>query len=156
MTDPIEEAKNKLGAAARRHLGEKAVEGAVQRAVEAVTLSADDKARREQERATKGKKDLLLWILAGTAVVVLGLGVMAMLARLWMWAIGIVVLGGIGAAGYLVIKPKLSALKQKATARLMETRERERAEKEVQRQIAVQAAQQEKLEDDLAALKKKI
>ncbi len=83
------------------------------------------------------------------------LSLMSVLAKLWVYALGLLVVAGIGGAGYFYAKPKLRALKERATARLTEAREAEEAAERDKAVVDAAAAKQKKLEDELAALKKK-
>lgn len=132
------------------------------RALEDIGLSAEEKAAREEERQAARKKALLKWGVVGVVGVVLVLSLMSVLAKLWMYGLGLLVVAGVGALGYFALKPKIAALKQRVTARLeakkrAEEAERLRLEAAAREKAAADAlaAKQKKLEDDLAALKKK-
>jgi hypothetical protein len=157
-----------------KDLAGSAVEGASQKAVlsagkemarralEDMTLSPEEKQKRDEERASARKKTLVKWGVIGVGGVVLVLSLMSVLAKLWVYALGLLVVAGIGAAGYFTLKPKIAALKQRATARL---EAKKRAEDEAKALEAAEAhkkavadaarAKQQKLEDELLALKKK-
>lgn len=133
-----------------------------QRALDDLTLSPEEKARRAEEDAKKRRNLKIKLVLGGVVGLVVVLSAMSVLAALWKYALGLLLVFGIGGAGYLFAKPKLAALKQKATARLQARQAEERAAAEEQAKVdaakaAADAAQakKQKLEDELAALKQK-
>jgi Flp pilus assembly protein TadB len=133
------------------------------RAIDDLTLSPEEKQKRDEEAAAARKKSLLKYGVIGVIGVVAVLSVMSLLAKLWMYAIGFLVVAGIGGAGYLALKPKIEALKQRALAGREARRKAEEERKQLEAaQAAALAAEraklekEKKLEDELLALKKKV
>ena len=125
------------------------------RALEDLTMTAEEKAERDEQTKSARKKTLVKVVAVGVVGVVAVLSLMSVLASLWMYALGLLVVGGLGAGAYFYAKPKLKALKAKAAARLSERNAASEAEaRELAAKNAVTAKQQ-RLEDELAALKKK-
>jgi hypothetical protein len=92
---------------------------------------------------------------------VVGVGVLAivgvtLVAKLWAYAVGALIIGGAGFAGYLVVKPKVVALKQQAEQKLLAGRREREAEEAAQAAAAAAAAKQKALDDQLAAQKQKL
>lgn len=132
------------------------------RALDDLTLSPEEKAKRDQESANKKRNLKIKLAIGGVVGVVVVLSLMSVLAALWKYAIVLLLVAGVGGGGYLFARPKIAALKQKATARLEAGRAAERAA--ALEQAKAQAdkaaadallAKQQKLEDELASLKKK-
>jgi hypothetical protein len=73
-------------------------------AIEAGRAVLDD-AKKTVENASVPTKIKIIGAVVG--VVVVGVAVMALIAKLWMYAIGLAIVGGVGFAGYLAVKPKL-------------------------------------------------
>ena len=125
------------------------------RALEDLTLSPEEKAKRDEERAGARKRTLIKWGAIGVVGVLALVSLVGALASLWYYALGLLVVGGLGAGAYFYAKPKVRALREKAQARLAA---RSAAEEQEARERAVRdaaAAKQKKLEDELAALKRK-
>jgi hypothetical protein len=132
------------------------------RAVDDLTLSEEEKAKREEARQQARKKKLVKYGLIGVVGVVAVLSLMSLLAKLWMYAIGALVALGVGAVSWFTLKPRLAKLKERATARLEAKKRAAEAEKlrleaaaREQAAADLASAQKQKLEDELAALKKK-
>ncbi len=128
-------------------------DAAVQLAKAAIKDSALQAQARIQQAPTSGKLKLL-----GTVVGigVLGIALMALVAKLWAFAIGAVVLGGIATAGYVVLKPKVLAIKTAATDQLLAGQRAEQEAQTAAQAAAHQASAAQKLEDELASLKKRV
>jgi hypothetical protein len=125
------------------------------RALEDLTLTAEEKAQRDDERKKRRNQALLKYGIVGVVGIVAVFSLMSALASLWMYALGLLVVFGLGAGAYFYAKPKVLALKARAAARLAERNvAQEAADQERAARDAVTAKQQ-KLEDELAALKKK-
>lgn len=125
------------------------------RALEDLTLTPEEKAEREAGRKKGRVKTLVKVVAVGVVGVVAVLSLMSVLASLWMYALGLLVVGGLGAGAYFYVKPKLLALKAKAAARLSERTSASEAEARAQAVVDTAAAKHKKLDDELAALKKK-
>lgn len=119
----------------------------------AMLKGAAAQAKADVERAGTSTKLKIIGAVVGLGVLaVVG---MTLIAKLWLYAVGALVVGGAGLAGYLVVKPKIATLKQKTEAKLLAGR-REREAEEARRAAAeAEAARKQKLEDELAALKAK-
>lgn len=132
------------------------------RALEDIGLSDEEKAARDQQRQAARKKTLIKLGVVGVVGVLLVLSLMSVLAKLWMYGLGLLVVAGVGGAGWFALKPKIAALKQRAVARLEAKKRAEEAER-LQLEAAARekaaadarAAKERKLEDELAALKRK-
>ncbi len=126
-----------------------------------------DATKQAKERVALASTSTKLKLLGGVVGIgVLGIVAVSLVAKLWAYAVVAVVLGGVGLAGYLVVKPKLTALRAKAEHKLLAgKREREellRAEDARQAAAAAKqaaddavTAKKQALEDQLAALKAK-
>jgi hypothetical protein len=154
VADPVENAKNRLM--------ETAAKDVARRALEDLTLPPEEKQRRDVERAGATRKRNIKLVLGLTAVVVVGIGVMTLLARLWFYAMALAVVGGVGFAGYLAVRPRVLELraarerKQLAAAQEAQREATERHAKDAAQAAAdAKLAEARKLEDQLAALKKK-
>jgi uncharacterized protein HemX len=134
----------------------------VKGAVGELLLSPEEKAKQSEEKKKK-RRTLYIKLGAGAVVALLAVvTVVGLLANLWKYAAGALVLGGVGTAGYFYLRPKVRALRAKATARLEARRAAERAEEEKRlaaerERLALEAEQKKKqaLEDQLEALRKK-
>ena len=127
-----------------------------QSAIEDLTLSPEEKQKKDEQSSADRKKLLIKVVLGATVVAVVGITLMNLFARLWIYGVGLVVLAGVGGAGYLYAKPKLAAWNDRRLAGARaEAAEAEReaglARAEQQKQLAAK-----KLEDDLARLKKQV
>lgn len=112
----------------------------------------DDMKKRVEDAPTNTKLKILG---AVVGIGVLGIAVLALIAKLWLWAVGLVLVGGVGFATYTVVKPRLAALKKSAEDKLL-AGQREREEQErVLAAANAEAHKKKKLEDELAALKQK-
>lgn len=136
--------------AAGRQLGDMA-----KRALDDLTLSPEEKAKRAEEEKSTRKKTLIKWGVIGVIGVIAILSLMSVLASLWMYALGLLVVGGLGAGAYFYLKPKVKALRAKAAARLAAKSEADAAAAKEKAIVDAAAAKQKKLEDELAALKRK-
>ncbi|MBI1945197.1 MAG: hypothetical protein HYS27_05850 [Deltaproteobacteria bacterium] len=156
----------KLGATLGTKLGGDAALAAgkamAKRALDDLTLSPEEKQQREQQDQAKSRSRKIKLILGGVIAVVAVLSLMSVLAALWKYAIGLLLVLGVGGAGWLFAKPKLKALKARATARLEARKIEERAAAELEAKAAAEKAaadavkaKQQKLEDELQALKQK-
>ncbi len=127
-----------------------------QRAIDNLTLTEEEKQQRAEEDAAKRKLLLVKVVLGATVVVVVGITLMNLFAKLWIYLVGLAIMAGVGGAGYLVLKPKLKAWNEKRT----EGDRVAAAEREAQAQLAAAARQKllakQKIDDDLARLKKQI
>lgn len=128
----------------------------VRKAVDDLTLSPEEKARRAAEAEAASRLRLVKLILGGVGVLVIGIVIMRLLARLWLWGIGLLIVGGVGAAAWLAFKPQLEAWKAK---RLAARAEAEAARAAAAREAAAKKAEadaKQKLEDELARLKQRV
>jgi hypothetical protein len=159
---PVTQTPTDLAAKARAHAEQLAIDSMKERALDALRSPAE-RAEHAAHNEEKNRSQLLKWVLIGTGGLVLIVGAMAMMAKLWKLAMLTTIVGGLGFAAYLVVRPKLNALK----ARMEQGRLAAQAEEQAAAQLAAQAAaaqaavQQkvaaaQKLYDDLAALKKKL
>lgn len=149
---PLEDQKQKLAALAGKSMARNALQGVV----DDLTLSPEEKQQRDDERAATNKMRLVKVILGVTFAGVALLTLMSLFAKLWAYAVILMVLAGVGGAGYLVVKPKLKAWNDQ---RLAGARA-EQAEREARAAVTAAAEQKalaaKKLEDDLARLKKQV
>lgn len=148
LAEELEKSKQKLVNEAGRAL--------VQKAVDDLTLSPEEKARRAAEDEAASRLRLVKLILGGVAVLVVGVVVMRLLARLWLWGIALLIVGGVAAAAWFAFKPQLEAFKAK---RLAARAEADAARTAAAREAAARKAEadaKQKLEDELARLKKQV
>jgi len=125
------------------------------RAIEDLTLSDEEKQQRADERAAGRKKTLIKYGVIGVGGIVLVLSLISVLSQLWMYALGLLVVAGIGAGGYFYLRPKVRALKARATAKLTAKRDADAVVAKERAVVDAAAAKKQKLEDELAALKKR-
>jgi len=137
------DAKTEAALAAGKSIAKKAIED--------LTSTDEEKAEKKGER----KKTLIKYGVIGVVGIVAVLALMSVLAKLWMYALGLLVVLGIGAGGYFYVKPKVVALKQRATARLHAKKDADDAANAVKALEDAKVAKAQKLEDELAALKKR-
>jgi hypothetical protein len=143
LADELEKSKQKLVNEAGRAL--------VQKTIDDLTLSPEEKARRAAEDEAASRMRMVKLILGGVGILVVGVVIMRLLARLWLWGIALVVVGGVAAAAWFAFKPQLEAFKAKRLAA--------RAEAAAARDAAARKAEadaKQKLEDELARLKKQV
>lgn len=148
VADELEKSKQKLVKEAGRAL--------VKKTIDDLTLSSEEKAHRDAEDEAASRLRMVKLILGGVGVLVVGIVIMRLLARLWLWGIGLVILGGVGAAAWFAFKPRLEAFKAK---RLAARAEAEAARGAAAREAAARKAEadaKQKLEDELARLKKQV
>lgn len=158
----IDDVAAKVGAKLSGDAALAAGKAMAKRALDDLTLTPEQKREREAADADRRRNLKIKLAIGGVACVVLGLAAMSVLAALWKYAIVLLLAAGVGGAGYLFAKPKLAALKHKATARLEARKAEERATAEQAAKAAADqaaadavAAKQQKLEDELASLKQK-
>lgn len=121
------------------------------RALDQLTMSDEEKEEKKGDR----KKTLIKYGAIGLFGLVLVLSLMSVLAKFWVYAFGLLVVAGVGAGGYFYLRPKVRALKDKATARLNAGKAEREAEAQEKAVVDAAAAKQKKLEDELEALRKK-
>ena len=162
IDDAVAKVSAKVGARLGGDAALSAGKAMAQRALDDLTLTPEEKARREAESARKRRNLKIKLAIGGVVGVVVLLSAMSVLAALWKYALLLLFVAGVGGAGYWFARPKIAALKQKATARLEARKLEERATAEAEARVAAEKAaadaaakKKQKLEDDLAALKQK-
>jgi hypothetical protein len=161
----LEDAGRKLAESATQKVALSAGKDLARRALDDLTLSPEQKAARDQQAARTTKKRLVLGVVAVTAVAVVGIGLLQLLASLWLWAIGFVVVAGVLGVVALLVKPRIDAIVARVrgahaerTARALAAarqKEQQQAEAEAHaREQAAKAQAAQKLEDELARLKR--
>jgi fatty acid desaturase len=139
----------------KQQLVAKAGEAALRDMVDTLTLSPEERAAREAQRAASNRVLYAKVALAATAVLVALLVLMKVFAALWLYGIALVVLGGLGVVLYFVGRPKLDALRARwQTARIAKVRIQEAAAREAEAARQVEAERQQ-IEDELARLKRR-
>jgi hypothetical protein len=148
LKDVVTEQKERLVVEASKAMAKKAIDD--------LTLSPEERAARDAEAAAGRSKQIVKVVIGGVValvVVVVGLRLAFALWKLFLLA-GIV--GAVGAGVWFTFKPQLTAWQQRRlaeqNARELERTASARAEAEAN---AARAAQQ-KLDDDLARLKRKL
>lgn len=159
LSDEVERRKQQLVEQAGKAMLDKTVKGVI----DDLTLSPEEKAKRAADDEAGSKTRLVKVVLGVTAALVAGIVILKVLAAVWMYGIALIVLAGLGTAGYLVARPKLEAMKQQrleaATQRELERTADDRAKAADEAKAAVErskAAAAQKLEDDLARLKRQV
>ena len=138
-----------------------------QRALDSLTMTEEEKAQQAKEDADKRKMLLVKVILGVTAVIVVGITVMSLVATMWPYLVALIAVAGVSGAGYLVLKPKVQARLQAWNEKRTEGDRLKAAEQAARDQVAAAekhkqlVAQQKldahkKLDDDLARLKKQL
>lgn len=143
---------------------------AVKRVYEDLTLSDEEKARREEERAAARQKLKWKLIIGAILAFVVVIALMAILAKFWLWIVGLAIVAALGVAGYYYVKPKLTGVRVREVEAAPEPRPiasatRERGDtEEAQAETAARAARdaaeaaaarERAIDDELAALKAK-
>ena len=127
----------------------------VKQKLEELTMSDEEKQARSEERAASRKKTLIKWGAIGVGVLVLFASLVAALASIWPYVIGLAVVGGLGAGAYFYVKPKLLRAKDAVKAKLTSGPSSE-PELEAPKVVVDPAtAKKQRLEEELAALKRK-
>jgi len=159
LSDEVERRKQQLVEQAGKAMLDKTVKGVI----DDLTLSPEEKAKRAAVDEAGSKTRLVKVVLGVTAALVAGIVILKVLAAVWMYGIALIVLAGLGTAGYLVARPKLEAMKQQrleaANQRELERTAADRAKAADDAMAAVErskAAAAQKLEDDLARLKRQV
>jgi hypothetical protein len=134
---------------------------AARSALDDVLLGPDEKAARQAARARVQKRRLVVAVVVAT---VTGIGVIALfqlLASLWLWAMGFVVVAGVVGVAAVLLKPRVDALRVRLGAgrAARAAKQQALAQAEQQRHALVAAAQKEEqaqrqLDDELARLKR--
>lgn len=125
-------------------------------AAEAGRAMLDDAAKQAKEKLETASTSTKLKIIGAViGVGILGVAVLGLIMNLWKYAILALIVGGVGLATYLVVKPKLAAFKQAAEQKLLAGQRAREEEARVQAAADAEAAKKKKLEDDLEALRKK-
>ena len=158
--DDLERTGRKLAADASQRAALNAGRELARRALDDLALSPEERAARDARQARSTKQKLGLAVVGVTVVGVVAIGLMQLIASLWLYAIGLVVVGGLGGVAFLLLRPRLEAVRQRLlAARSERAAAAQKAAEEQQRQQALaQAAQAkrqaaERLEDELARLK---
>jgi hypothetical protein len=146
LSDEVERRKQQLVEQAGKAMLDKTVKGVI----DDLTLSPEEKAKRQADDEAGSKTRLVKVVLGVTAALVAGIVILKVLAAVWMYGIALIVLAGLGTAGYLVARPKLEAMKQQR----LEARNQRELERTADDRAKAAAAQ--KLEDDLARLKRQV
>jgi len=126
------------------------------RALDDLTLSPEEKAAREAEAEANKKKRLVKVVLGAVVGIVVVIGALRLMAALWVYAILAVVVGGIGTLGYFAVQPKLAAMKQRRLADAVAAEEARTADARAAAAAKAVADQKQKLDDELARLKRSI
>jgi hypothetical protein len=125
-------------------------------ATEAGRAMLDDAARQAKEKLEGASTNTKLKIIGGVVGVgVLGIAVLGLVMKLWQYAILALIVGGVGLATYLFVKPKLTAFKQAAEQKLLAGQRAREEGARVQAAADAETAKKKKLEDELEALRKK-
>jgi hypothetical protein len=159
LSDEVERRKQQLVEQAGKAMLDKTVKGVI----DDLTLSPEEKAKRAADDEAGSKTRLVKVVLGVTAALVAGIVILKVLAAVWMYGIALIVLAGLGTAGYLVARPKLEAMKQQRlearNQRELERTADDRAKAADEAKAAAErskAAAAQKLEDDLARLKRQV
>src|SRR5436305_4697932 len=113
-------------------------------ALDDLTSTDEEKAEKKSSR----KKTLIKYGVIGVVGIVAILALMSVLAKLWVYALGLLVVAGIGAGGYFYAKPKVRALKERATAKSRARKELEDTNAREQAVVDAKGAKEKKLEDE--------
>jgi uncharacterized membrane protein YdbT with pleckstrin-like domain len=125
-------------------------------AAEAGKAMLDDAAREAKEKLANASTTTKLKIIgAVVGVAVVGVAILGLIMNLWKYAILAVIVGGLGLAAYLVVKPRVVALRAAAEEKLLAGRRAREEQERVEAAASAEAAKKKKLEDELEALRKK-
>lgn len=149
------------------------VKDAARRAIEDLTTTDEERALREAERAKEARVRKWKWIAGAVVGVLAFFAILSILAKLWVWVVGLALLAALAYAIYFYVRPKVTAVKVRVVERLEESRAEEaeqQASEDAERRAAeaakanARAAEAEKaaaiareqaIDDELAALKAK-
>jgi hypothetical protein len=148
VTNELEKTRQKLVNEAGKAMVKKAIDDLVQ--------SPEEKRHQAAQDEAAARMRVVKVILGGVGVVVVGIVVMRVLMRLWLWGIAIAIVGGLGAAAWFTFKPQLHAWQAKrlAVRAQAEAARTEQARHDAARDAA--AAAQRSLDEELARLKKQL
>jgi hypothetical protein len=107
-----QDATQKATTAATLHAGR----ALAQRALDELTLTADERAAKAAAAARQRKKTLVLVVIGATVAGVAGIALFNLIAHLWLYAIGLVVVAGALGIGALVMKPRIDAVRARLLA----------------------------------------
>lgn len=125
-------------------------------AAEAGKAMLDDAAKQAKAKIEGASTTTKLKVIgAVVGVGILGIAVLGLIMNLWKYAIVAVVVGGVGLGTYLVVKPRIVALKDAASQRLLAGQRLREEEARVKAAADAETAKKKKLEDELEALRKK-
>jgi hypothetical protein len=160
-------------AAARAALS--TVKNAARRALDDLTMSDEEKAAREAERARASRVGRWKLIAGGVVAVLALLALLSLLAKLWAWLVGLALVAALAYAGYFYLRPKLFGRKVRVElgskappvderpaqpeaidpALAAEALRKQEAEAEAARARA-KVLREQAIDDELAALKSKV
>lgn len=139
----------------KQQLVAKAGEAALRDMVDTLTLSPEERAAREAQRAASNRVLYAKVALGATVALVALLVLMKVFAALWLYGIALVVLAGLGVVLYFVGRPKLEALRARwQAARAAKAQAQQAAAREAEAARKVEAERQQ-IEDELARLKRR-
>lgn len=148
LKEAVAEQKERLVVEAGKAMAKKAIDD--------LTLTPEERAAREAEVAASRSQQMVKVIIGGVVALIVVVVGLRLAFALWKLLLLVGVVGAIGAGVWFTFKPQLTAWQQRRlaerTARELERTAQARAEAEAN---AARAAQQ-KLDDELARLKRQL
>lgn len=139
----------------KQQLVAKAGEAALRDMVDTLTLSPEERAAREAQRAASNRGLYAKVALGATVALVALIVLLKVFASLWLYGIALVALAGLGVVLYFVGRPRLEALRARwQAARTAKAQAQEAAAREAEAARKVEAERQQ-IEDELARLKRR-
>ena len=130
---------------------------AAKRAIEDFTLTDDEKAARDAERAEAAKRRRWKWIAIGVVGLVLVISLIFLLAKIWMWILGFALLAAASVAIYFYARRKWQSLREPTVRELPKPEETRPEPRRVSEPPPVidRDARERQIDEELAALKAK-
>ncbi len=126
------------------------------KAIDDLTLSPEERAARDAAAAAGRSKQLLKVVLGGVVALVIVVVGLRLALALWKLALLVGVVGAVGAGVWFTFKPQITAWQQRRLAE-KHARELERtATARAEAEANVARAAQQKLDDELARLKRQL
>jgi hypothetical protein len=130
---------------------------AAKRAIEDFTLTDEEKAARDAERALEAKRRRWKWIAIAVGSLILMLAIVFLIAKIWMWVLGLALVAAAGVAIYYFAQRKWRAMREPVVKVLPKELPKTQAERRVSEPPPVidHDAREKQIDAELAALKAK-
>ncbi|HEY1098900.1 MAG TPA: hypothetical protein VGF99_08220 [Myxococcota bacterium] len=148
LNERLNEQKDRLVIEAGKAMAKKAFDDAL--------LSPEEKAARAAVDEANRKQTMIKIVVGGVVGLVALVVVLRVMAALWVYAIGAAVLAGIGAVAYFTLQPKLAALQQRRLADAAAAEAARTADERAAAALKAERDAKQKLDDELARLKRQV